>query len=359
MNCKENIGIIIPSFEPDDKLLTLLKNLNSANFKNIIIVDDGSGDNYSHYFKEAYDKYGCVVLKHNVNQGKGRALKTSFNYILNERDDLVGGITVDSDGQHKIKDIEKCYEAFCENPDKLIMGCRDFLSKNSTVPFRSKFGNVMTHKVLKMFCGINLSDTQTGLRCMSKKLMKTFLKTDGERFEYEMHMILDASEKKIELLEVPIETIYICENETSHFNPLVDSIRIYAVFSKFILSSISSFLIDVILFTILVSCLKNIVPAYIVIATYSARVISALFNYLINKNKVFKSNAKNSTTLVKYFILCVIQVTLSALLTSTLFHLTLINVTFIKIVVDAILFLISFRIQRGWVFKEKQSNVKK
>ena len=352
MEFKENIGIIIPSFEPDEKLLMLLKDLNNSKFRKIIVVDDGSGDSYDHYFKKAKDRYGCVVLKHNVNQGKGRAIKTAFNYILNEREDLIGAVTVDSDGQHKIHDIKNCCEALYENPNKLIMGCRDFLSKNSTIPFRSKFGNVMTHKVLKIFCGINLTDTQTGLRGFSKKLMKTFLKTDGERFEYEMHMILDAHENKIEMLEIPIETVYIEENKTSHFNPLLDSMRIYAVFSKFILSSVASFLIDITIFTILAAYLKNIIPSYIVVSTYTARVISALCNYLINKNKVFKNESKSPTMLIKYVALCFVQVTLSAFLTSSLFNLTHINVTLTKIIVDTILFLLSFRIQRGWVFKK-------
>ena len=182
--------------------------------------------------------------------------------------------------------------------------------------------------------------------------MKTFMKTTGERFEYEMNMILDAHENKIKILEIPIETVYIGENTSSHFNPLLDSMRIYAVFFKFILSSISSFLVDIIAFTILVACLHNLVDAYIIIATYNARIISALFNYLINKNKVFKNNTKSSKTIIKYFILCIIQVTLSAFSTSAIFNLTHINVTLIKVIVDAVLFFISFNIQRDWVFKK-------
>ncbi len=351
MDYKGKIGIIIPVFEPDEKLLKLLAELSSSYFGDIIIINDGSSREYDYYFDEAENTYNCVILKHSVNQGKGRALKTAFNYVLNKREDLIGIITVDSDGQHKVHDIEKCCKTLCENPEKLIMGCRNFLNKNSNIPFRSKFGNIMTHIVLKIFCGINLSDTQTGLRGFSKDLAKTFMKTKGERFEYEMNMVLDANENKIEIMEVPIETVYIEENKTSHFNPLLDSIRIYAVFGKFILSSISSFLIDIILFTILVSCLKNLISSYIFIATYIARIVSAFFNYSMNKSKVFKNNTKGWKTLIKYAVLCVIQVTLSAFLTSYLFNLTHVNVTMIKVITDVILFLISFRLQREWVFK--------
>lgn len=351
MNYKKKIGIIIPVFEPDEKLLNLLEDLNNSGFDDIIIINDGSGAKYHYYFQKAENNHKCTVLQHNVNQGKGRALKTAFNYILNEREDLIGVITVDSDGQHKVHDIEKCCKALYENQHKLIMGCRNFLDKNCNIPFRSKFGNIITNIVLKMFCGINLSDTQTGLRGFSNDLAKTFMKTKGERFEYEMNMVLDANKNKIEILEVPIETVYIEENRTSHFNPLLDSIRIYSVFAKFILSSISSFLIDIILFSLLISCLKNLIPSYIFVATYIARIVSAIFNYSINKSKVFENNANGPKTLAKYAILCIIQVTLSAFLTSYLFNLTHVNVTLIKVITDVVLFLISFRLQREWVFK--------
>lgn len=354
MDFLEKIGIIIPSFEPDEKLLSIVGDLHKQNFQNLILINDGSSDEYDHFFEDASVKYGCVVLRHHVNQGKGRALKTAFNYILNERPELVGAVTVDSDGQHRVHDIEKCCKALLENEDKLIMGCRDFFSKEKKIPFRSKFGNVMTHIVLKLLCGINLSDTQTGLRGFSRDLMRNFLKIKGERFEYEMNMILDAKEKNIQLLEVPIETVYIEENASSHFNPLLDSMRIYAVFFKFIFSSVSSFIVDIIVFAFLLNCFSGVLSETntIVMATYSARVISALFNYMLNKNKVFKSKANGTKTLIRYAMLCIIQVTLSAIAVSKLFVLFKVNETLIKIIVDVILFFLSFKIQRNWVFKE-------
>lgn len=197
MNVKKCIGIIIPSLEPDDKMLRLIKDLKEHEFESIIVVNDGSCEKYDKYYEKAKVVYGCVVLKHNVNQGKGRALKSAFNYILNERSDLIGAVTVDSDGQHLVDDIERCCEALYNNLDKLIFGVRSFNDKNIKIPFRSKFGNVLTHKILKWFCRINLSDTQTGLRGFSRNLMKTFLGTSGEKFEYEMNMILDAKKNTL------------------------------------------------------------------------------------------------------------------------------------------------------------------
>lgn len=348
------VAVIIPSLEPDEKLLSLLKELTVYGFEHIFVINDGSGRQYQSYFDAAQQQYHCRVIMHSVNLGKGRALKTAFNCILTEYPQIEAAVTVDSDGQHRLNDIVTVAQSALDNPDSLIMGCRDFFSKNRTIPARSRFGNVMTHYALKILCGIKLSDTQTGLRGLSRPLMKAFMTTKGERFEYEMNMILDAKEKGISIKEVPIETVYIEENQTSHFNPLKDSFRIYAVFSKFIAASVSSFLIDIVLFTLFNIILTHwLQPAMsIVISSYSARVLSALFNYIINKNKVFKNNTAGFGTLVKYAVLCVAQVTISAFATKWLFQLLHISATVIKIVVDILLFLVSFQIQRGWVFKK-------
>lgn len=354
MNYKEKVAIIIPSLDPDDKLLKLLSDLKFSGFENVIIVNDGSDSEYDKYFQEAKAKYNCIVIKHSVNLGKGRALKSAFNYILVERPEIDCAVTVDSDGQHCIEDIEKCAKITLDNANTLVMGCRDFSNKSGEIPLRSRFGNVMTKKVLKLLCGISLNDTQTGLRGVSRKLMQEFMVVSGERFEYEMNMIIEAKENNISIKEVPIKTIYIEENKTSHFNPLLDSIRIYSVFSKFIISSSSSFLIDIIIFTILVNILKGRLLSYILVSTYSARAMSALFNYAVNKNKVFKNNSSHASTLMRYAILCVLQVTVSAISTEWLYGLVNLNVTLIKVLVDVILFLISFRIQREWVFKKKE-----
>lgn len=350
MNYNENVAIIIPSLDPDDKLLKLLNDL-YGQYSNIIIVNDGSVEKYDHYFETAKNKYHCKVITHSVNLGKGRAIKSAFNYILTECPDCAAALTVDSDGQHTIEDINNCCKATIENKDTLIMGCRNFTDKNNAIPLRSRFGNIMTHKVLGLLCGISLSDTQTGLRGFSRNLMKEFMTTKGERFEYEMNMILDTKEKDIPMKEVPIQTIYIEDNDTSHFNPLLDSVRIYTVFSKFILSSTASFIVDISLFTLLNSVLSGL-SASIMIASYGARAISSLFNYAVNKNRVFNNKSRNSVTMMKYFMLCVAQITISALLTYTLYHLTAVNATLIKAIIDSLLFFISFNIQRRWVFKK-------
>lgn len=358
MGFEKIVSIIIPSLSPDDKLLALLDDLREAGFEHIVIVNDGSTAEYDHYFVTAKEEYGCTVLTHAVNQGKGRAMKTAFNYLLSECPECEVAVAVDSDGQHRIADIRRVAQETLAFPETLVMGCRDFSSKNDNIPARSRFGNVTTSRVLRLFCGIALSDTQTGLRGFSPATMRLFMKTKGERFEYEMNMILDARENGIALREVPIETVYIEENKTSHFNPLKDSLRIYAVFSKFILASVSSFAVDILLYTLFLTLIGLWAPALlktqaIVIAAVAARILSALFNYLVNKSQVFKNHDGHGGTLWRYAVLCVCQMALSAWGTAQLFALLNWNSTLLKLIVDCVLFVISFRIQRGWVFRKK------
>jgi putative flippase GtrA len=183
--------------------------------------------------------------------------------------------------------------------------------------------------------------------------MRRFLSTKGERYEFEMNMILDAKEGGIPLCEVPIETVYIEDNRSSHFNPLKDSLRIYAVFGKFILSSLSSFVLDLLLYMLFFRLLTPTLAdeQAIVAAAFAARALSSLYNFTVNRNGVFKSRANAGRSMVRYAVLCVLQITVSALATSALYSVFRFGETLWKFLVDTVLFLISFRIQRGWVFK--------
>ena len=352
MSYHEQVVIVIPSLNPDEKLISLIQNLRNHGFAHILLINDGSRTDCTHYFEEAVHDYGCRLYTHCVNLGKGRALKSAFNLILNEYPDCIGAVTVDSDGQHTIEDTAAVAKALVEHADCLIMGCRNF--KEPGIPPRSRFGNVCTKYAVKLFCGISVSDTQTGLRGLSREFMRRMMTVKGERFEYELNMLIEAKESDTPFYEVPIRTIYIECNETSHFNPLLDSIRIYSIFLKFILSSLSSFVVDILLFTLLIALLRGVLPGYhIVIATVGARIVSSLFNFVINKNNVFKNASPSVSTLVKYITLCIVQVSLSAGLVWTAFHFLGWNETLIKVIVDWVLFLFSFQIQREWVFKKK------
>lgn len=350
------IPVIIPSYEPDEKLITLLHALREVGICHVIVVDDGSGEAYARFFERAAAVENCIVLYHAVNLGKGRALKTAFNYCLREFRRAPGCVTADSDGQHTPTDILACMQALCGHPESLVLGCRNF--DGPEVPARSSFGNKCTRQVFRYLLGLSVSDTQTGLRAIPASFMGRLMQVKGERFEYETNMLIETKDLGIPIVEVPVETVYIEENKTSHFNPIRDSLRIYLVFGKFLFSSLSSSVLDLLLFHIFCVLLQQGqgilagIP-YIVAATVGARVISAVYNFLINYRVVFKSRAGVAVTIGKYALLAVCQMACSAFLVNTLYGLIGGAEVGVKMPVDILLFFISFAVQREFVYRVK------
>ena len=346
------IPIVIPAYEPDDKLIGLMDNLVSAGLSPIVVVNDGSDrETYGHIFDEVKNR-GAIVLEHEVNRGKGRALKTAFEYCLNEFEDMLGVITADSDGQHTAPDIKKCMDALRQDPKSLVLGVRNF--NESGIPARSVFGNKTTSRVMKVLVGLSISDTQTGLRGISSEFMRYLLTEKGDRFEFETNMLLATKSLGIKIVEIPISTIYLEENKSSHFNPIVDSVRIYAIFFKFLFSSLSSSVVDIALFTIFCGMMRgrSLPFDYIMLATIMARVISAVYNFLINYKVVFKSRTNGLWAAVKYAVLAVCIMLLSGALVSFFHGLIPASPEFVvKIPVDCVLFLVSFLCQREIVYK--------
>lgn len=354
MDSYYDIPVIIPSYEPDDKLITLLEALKQTGISHVVVVDDGSGAQYETFFELAEEMDNCTVLHHAVNLGKGRALKTAFNHCLRVYGESPGCVSADSDGQHTPADILACMRKLWENPQALILGCRDFDAPS--VPARSSFGNKCTRKVFRYLLGLSVSDTQTGLRAIPTLFMKELMQVKGERFEYETNMLIETKNLNIPILEVPVETVYIEENKTSHFNPIKDSVRIYLVFGKFLFSSLSSSVLDLLLFHILCMAFLPLgeeirgIP-YIVAATVGARVISAVYNFLINYRVVFKSKGNLAVTAGKYGLLAVCQMMCSAFLVNGLYGLVGGAEVLIKMPVDVFLFFASFVIQREFVYR--------
>ncbi len=346
------VPVIIPAYEPDDKLIVLIEQLRDAAILPVIVVDDGSDPARFGGIFEKVRTLGAVVLTHAVNMGKGRALKTAFNYCLNEYQDLAGTVTADSDGQHGVKDIGAVRDALLEEKDSLIIGVRNFAK--SGVPAKSLLGNRITSRVMKLLIGISVSDTQTGLRGIPAGFMRSLLTEKGERYEFETNMLIASRDLQVPIREVGIETIYIDGNRSSHFNPVRDSFRIYVLFLKFLVSSLSSSVVDIAFFALFCAMTRGNVGTvvdYIVLSTVLARCISAIYNYLINYKVVFKSKSDRLSSAVRYFILVVVIMLLSAFLVST-GHRIFPGVPeiVIKIPVDSLLFLLSFYIQREKVY---------
>lgn len=350
-----NVTIVLPSFNPDEKLMFVVKGLLSEGFDDIVIVNDGSDGEHLAPFEEVAEYPQVTLLTHEVNRGKGRALKTAFEYCIQNRPDIEGVVTVDGDNQHLPKDIKACAKALEEKKNHLILGVRDFSGKE--VPFKSKYGNTLTKMVFRIFCGLKISDTQTGLRAIPAEYLKLMTEVSGERYEYETQMLLLLKRNHIPYSEVKITTVYIEENATSHFHPVRDSLKIYRVIFKFFLSSGLSFLIDYGIFTLLVCLLADNVDrsARLLLATVTARLISSVCNYVMNRKAVFQSQASVQGSLVKYYVLCVCQTAASyglVYLFAWLLNLQGFSESLIKIMVDIVLFFISFQIQNKWVFRE-------
>ncbi len=348
--CVDHTCILIAAYKPEDTCLQTIKQLINTGFLHIIVVNDGSGQKFTPFF-ETIDKIPEVeVLHHATNQGKGRALKTAFHYILNERPDINKIITVDADGQHRTKDVCTLYWASFEQ-EGILLGVRNFDQDN--IPFRSRFGNKLTRNLFRYTTGIGITDTQTGLRLFSRKHLPWLLSIKGEAFDYELNMLAESKDAGVLIHEFEIDTVYENDNKSSHFQPIKSSLQIYKIFIKFAVSGLASFGLDMALFGLFIWLWKDDAPElYIVFATILARLISATFNYSINRKKVFEKGDERS--FIKYMILAAAIMTLSAGLVHGLFFFTGRGEMLIKGVVDSILFLVGFIIQRDWVFKKKK-----
>ena len=213
---------IIPSLNPDDKLIKLVNELKKS-FKDIIIVNDGSESN------DIFNKInGCIILTHDVNKGKGAALKTAFNYYLDNLSNKNAGVVcLDADGQHLPTDAISMSNIL-EKEDKFIIGTRLFNTK--TTPLRNKLGNRITSRVFKWIYKVYIKDTQTGLRAIPNRLIKILKEVDGSRFEYELNVLIKLVKMKEEIIQHDIKTIYLKDsNKKSHFKVLKDSYQIYKI----------------------------------------------------------------------------------------------------------------------------------
>ncbi|MBQ8746557.1 MAG: bifunctional glycosyltransferase family 2/GtrA family protein [Clostridia bacterium] len=363
-----NVTVIIPSLNPDEKLRKTVESLLDIGFTDIILINDGSGEEFVPNFPK--DLPNCTLLTHEVNRGKGAAMKTAFRHFLETGRTTEGVITVDGDGQHLAEDVLRCAEEMC-NTESVVLGVRDFSGPD--VPPRSKFGNRTTSFVFKLFCGLKVSDTQTGLRAIPAKYLPEMLAVDGDRYEYETNALLQMGRLRIPSTEMKIRTVYIEENQTSHFRPFRDSFRIYSLifkfvikrlsqFLKFLASSALSFVLDLGLFALVSWLLTPLIGDLTaeVLAAICARVVSSLVNFTVNKKRVFKSSAPNKGTLIRYYILAVAilavstgGISLFSLLTKMAFSVESTAIkTLVKGCIDTALFIFSFNIQKKWVFAD-------
>lgn len=281
--------VIIPALNPDEGLREIVER-NWELENQIILVDDGSDKKYERLFWELGEK--CIVLHHEENRGKGEAIKTALKYIKEELWECrVVGI-MDADGQHLPDDMEKLLMKAAAEPMALIVGSRTI---DRNVPWKSRMGNLITRRIFRMKTGVEVSDTQTGLRAFSTRLLDFMLDIEGERCEYEMNVLVTCAKANIPIIEVPIETIYHDKgNSCSHFRKVRDSVRIYRQLLKFSFVSFSSFLLDYVMLAGLILVLNNILLQIfmaVYIPLYPAKILTEctlfLISWLIQKKLIF------------------------------------------------------------------------
>ncbi len=334
--------ILIPAYEPDKKLIEFLSGLNFFGFEDIVIVDDGSSEKCADIFSEA-KKYASV-LTHVENCGKGQALKTGMRYILENYapSDIV--ITADADGQHTPPDILRTARKYSDHA--MVLGCRDFSGKD--IPLRSRFGNRLTAGIFRLISGVNVGDTQTGLRCFAVSDIPFLAEIEGTRYEYEMNMLLKWAKSGRKFICTDINTVYIDNNSSSHFHPIRDSIKIYSGILKFSLSSFAGFLTDYALFSLLFAVLHSAV-----ICNVSARIVSAAVNFTLNYNFVFDKKEKAAKAAVKYFVLAAAILLANTLLLDLLVNHAGADPYFSKLAVEIVMFTVSWFFQKNAVFTKK------
>lgn len=361
-------AVVVPSLNPTDRLTDTVDGLLRAGFTQIVLVDDGSRPETGGYFEVAASRPGVTLLRHEVNRGKGAAMKTAFSWLLEHRPGCAGVVTVDGDGQHHPEDAAACAGWMVEE-GKLILGCRDF--SRDGVPPRSRMGNRITCGVFRIFCGLPVSDTQTGLRAIPMEYLPRLTAVAGERYEYETNMLLALKDLDIPWGEVKIRTIYLDENKESHFHTVRDSWRIYrlilARFFRYTLSSLASAAADAGLFALLSALLAGLLAgtALTAAAAVGARALSSLLNFTLNRRLVFRSGAPLGRALGRYYALALPLLLCQFLLTEGAFRAAQIGDrqtilrTAVYAGVMAVLFVASYVIQRRWVFARKAREERK
>lgn len=220
----QHCAVIIPAYNPNSDLLAYISDLKRQGMNHIIVVDDGSRESSQPILEEVRNTSSCILLTHSLNRGKGRALKTAFQYIIEKQKKIKYIVTVDADGQHAVTDVVALFGYLKKIHSGIVLGMRNFDEEN--VPRKNAFGNKLTSRVFEWLFGKRISDTQTGLRGFSIAELTWLLPLRGERFEYEMNMLMYAVHKDIPIHEVSINTLYFGENHSTHYKTFRDSVRI-------------------------------------------------------------------------------------------------------------------------------------
>lgn len=331
--------VLIPAYEPDHRLVELVAALH-ADGNRMLVVDDGSGEAFTRVFAEV-EAYGIPVLHQPLNLGKAAALRRGLAHI-SERWPGEDVVTADSDGQHRPDDIAAVAAALGDG-EGLVLGGRAF---SGEVPVRSRFGNAVSRLLFRASAGVRVHDTQTGLRGIPADLIPEVLAVPGERFAWEMNVLLHAARHGIPIREVPIRTVYLDGNASSHFRPVRDSAAVMRPLLRYLAVSLGSFLLDVVALQLLFAA-----TGLLLMSVIGARLMSAAVNFVLNRTLVFHAAGAGSVKrqLARYVLLAI------ALLGAGYGGIALLTAWGVpllaaKLITDTTVYVCGFLLQRGYVF---------
>ena len=335
-----SIVFLVPSYQPTDILFGLLEGLRCASSAPIVIVDDGSGADYAAVFERVRQMDGVTVLTNAVNLGKGAALKHGMNYILVHHPDCVGVVTADADGQHAAADILHVAAALQDDPDRVMFGVRAF---DTEVPLRSRFGNTVSRHIYRFLIGIDLSDTQTGLRGIPRRLMEFCLAIRANRYEFETEQLVVIKSNRMSVREIPIQTIYFESNRDSHFRPLRDSARIYFVLLRYSIASVITEMADLAVFATVMAASGDLVWSNVI-----GRLVALWVQFMLLQRFVFRLRG-GAGTLAMYLGLVVVSGVISTALQLQIANLVPFPVA-AKVMAEVMVFVFNFLFLRDFVF---------
>ena len=339
------VPVLIPSYQPGEALETLVEALLDRGFETIVVVNDGSGPEFDPIFQRVARSGRVHLLAHGVNLGKGAALKTGLNYALVKCPGCRGVVTGDGDGQHHPDDIVQVADAIPADGNALILGVRSF---GGRVPLRSRLGNNLTRGLMRVMVGQNLADTQTGLRGIPARLIPHLLHVPSSGYEFELDMLLACKHQGFPVIQIPIRTIYLGNNESSHFHPILDSMRIYFLLLRFGALSLCTAAVDNAVFAIAFRGTGNIARSMV-----AARLVAMTFNYLGVRRTVFHSQQPHTKVLPKYVALVALNGLVSYSLIQFLHGAFGVRAVPAKLFAESLLFIANFAIQRDLVFTRR------
>src|SRR5580704_2055883 len=340
------VPVLIPSYKPGAALETLVDALLQRGFDMIVVVNDGSGPEFGDIFRRVARSSHVHLLEHAVNLGKGAALKTGLKYALVKCPSLRGVVTADADGQHHPDDIVHVAQTLLADGNPLILGVRSF---SGSVPLRSRLGNGITRGLMRALVGQKLADTQTGLRGIPVRLIPHLLRMQSAGYEFELDMLLACKHQGFPVIQIPIRTIYLGNNESSHFHPIFDSMRIYFLLLRFSVLSLCTAVLDNAVFAIMFAQTGDIARSQV-----AARLMAMVFNYVGARRTVFHSQQPHTKVLPKYVALVALNGLVSYAMIEFLHVRFGVPAVAAKLFAEALLFIANFAIQRDLVFTRRE-----